>query len=279
MVDIIQIINAIPQVVSIVMKILLISIAIFFGKIAVSGWRGKLDFLTKILAIFALGFASFFVGMLIPLNLFPKIAILSESINYFIVAVVLYIILFLLSTKIEEKHNIPFVAGSVLAVAFLVFVFFSVTPQGVDRISESLSYYGFSFEELSCAPPDVLIKKWNSNDGRLEKYNFNMTQVASAVDNNIGENLSVSQFLYGYPVAVELNGTYGAFFATEEKVDSLPSALSTIQSSMISGANYICSVNLKNSKVCSCEKMSNPKLVAVIAPFLNNLKDELQQNK
>ncbi len=279
MVDIVQVINALPQVISIVMKIVLISIAVFFGKIAISGWRGKIDFLTKIVGIFALGFVCFFVGTLFPFNFFPKISFVSESINYFIVAVVLYAVLFLLSTKIDEKHNIPFIAGSVLAVAFLIVVFFSVTPQGVEKVSEQFSYYGFSFEEKHCITADVLLKKWNGKEGRVGKYKYNLTKVESAVDKSIGENLSVSPFLYGYPVAVESNGTYGAFFATKEKVDSTPTALSAIQSSLMSGSNYICSVNLKNNEVCDCEGLGEPKLIAEITPFLNNLKNELQQGQ
>jgi len=100
--DIIGLINVLPKVMDFVLKLTLLGIAIFFGRIAISGWRTKLDFITRIVGTIILGFICFSVGLLLPFEFVPQIKFISEMINSFIVAVFFYISLSLLSYKSKE---------------------------------------------------------------------------------------------------------------------------------------------------------------------------------
>lgn len=88
-----------PRIIDIILKIALLLVAMFFGKIALAGWGEKLDFITRIGVTVILGLICFTVGILLPFDFFPQIAFISHAINAFIVAVFLFIILFLLSEK------------------------------------------------------------------------------------------------------------------------------------------------------------------------------------
>jgi hypothetical protein len=99
MAGIVEMINMLPKVIDIILKLTLLSIALFFGRIAISGWRGKLDFITKFIGAILVGFICFAVGILLPFEFIPSIRFISDMVNSFIVAIIIYVILLLLSIK------------------------------------------------------------------------------------------------------------------------------------------------------------------------------------
>ena len=72
MVNLSDVISNLPLIVDIILKVALLLVAIFFGKIAISGWKAKLGFLTKNIGIIFLGFVCFVVGLLLPFDFFPR---------------------------------------------------------------------------------------------------------------------------------------------------------------------------------------------------------------
>lgn len=379
-----ELINYIPKVIDIILKLILLSIAIFFGRISLSGWRGKLDIFTKIIGTLILGFLCFVVGILLPFNFF-QIKFISSLINSLIVAAVLYVILFLLSVKkpikfftkeeaielrkeidflkaeiakinkaliekgiapkpISEKDAIgivkdlfkksgieryeiksaafynnlwnitaisgkkkfsividsggnviefkkfgfefsdiikrlredkPFLIGSIITILFAIFVLSLLTPQNIEKVSETFQFYGFEVTKEKCLSPDKLLEFWSANIGRTN-YSYNKTAIEIEIKIYFNESLYVSPFLYEYHAIVKKDGIYGAFFVTEEKVESLPKQLSLLQASIISGSNYICSIELSKNKICSCKNFGDPRVIAQITTFLEKFKEEVK---
>lgn len=380
MVNLIEAIGFLPKVIDILLKLALLSVAIFFGRIAVSGWRGKLDFITKIISTVLIGFICFVVGILFPFDFVPQVKFVSEMLNSLIVAIIIYIILTLLSIKnkpdiitkkdiVEVEKEIDFLksevakinnaliqkgiepkpatekevrkaikdallkagiksytiksmnfadnfwnvdvdvggknyvavvdsagvvkefkkqgfdfsdifdrlkkdkfflAGAVMALVFLIFTFSLLTPQNLERVSETFSFYGFKTNEAHCLTTSNLLEMWNNNQGRVNKYNYNIQKIDSAIDSYLGENLYPSPFLFDKQVIVNSNGTYGAFLVTNESVDTMTKSLTVLQASILSNQGYICSVNLENGNVCDCSKLSEPKVAVQITSLLKN---------
>ena len=391
MVNLSDVISNLPLIVDIILKIALLLVAIFFGKIAISGWREKLGFLVKNIGIVVLGFVCFIVGLLLPFDFFPRIGFVSEMINTFIVAVAIYIILRLLSAKrvpeyltkkdMEEtkkemnilrdgvakiklalsqkgvdakpateedvrksiaevmdkenektkekdydilylkfkendweskikagkkeylilinkngeitsfkklgldlgafgkkfKEDKLFLAGAIAAVIFIVLVFNLFTPMNFAKVSERFSFYGIDFMQKDCLTPASLIEQWNSNDGRVEEYAYDIAAIHSAINEYTGKEFYVSPFLYDYIIIVENKGHHALFFATTEKVDSMPKSLSLLQTSMISGENMVCSVELQTGKVCDCRQLIEPRVNSQIVKMLDEI--SLQQRQ
>ncbi len=103
MAGILEMLDYLPKFIDLILKLALLSIAIFFGRISIAGWRTKLDFITRTIGAVILGFISFAVGILLPFDFVPQIKFVSEMLNSFIVAVVLYVILFLISAQSKPK--------------------------------------------------------------------------------------------------------------------------------------------------------------------------------
>lgn len=380
MVNLVEAINFLPKVIDITLKLALLSVAIFFGRIAVSGWRGKLDFITKMISTVFIGFVCFVVGILFPFDFLPQIKFVSEMLNSLIVAIIIYVILALLSIKnkpdIITKKDIAgvekeidflksevakinnaliqkgiepkpatekevrnaikdallkagieaytiesmkfadnfwnanvnvggknyiavvdsagvvkefkkqgfdfsdifdrlkkdkfFLAGTVMAIVFLIFTFSLLTPQNLERVSETFSFYGFKTNGAQCLTTSNLLEMWNNNQSRVDGYSYDLQKIDSAIDGYLGENLYSSPFLYDKQLIVSSNGTYGAFLVTNESVDTMTKSLTVLQASLLSNQGYLCSVNLKSGDVCDCSKLSDPQVAVQITTLLKN---------
>ncbi|MCD6575725.1 MAG: hypothetical protein J7K73_01035 [Nanoarchaeota archaeon] len=368
MADIFEMLEYIPKFIDLLLKLALLSVALFFGRIAISGWRTKLDFITKTVGAVLIGFICFAVGILLPFDFLPQIKFVSEMINSLIVAIVLYIILFLLSVKSKphfltkrdieglreeidflkgevakinnaliekgiqpkpptkagikrivaqtlEKANVKdykitavnfekgmwnvsvisagkeyvalvdengvvkefkklgfdfsdiltrlkedkfFLAGAVLAIMFLFSVMSLLTPENLERVSETFSFYGVSITENKCLPPDDLLRMWNEKQNVVSNYSVSLLKMDSSIDKYFGRDVFTSPFLYDNQMVVRSEGVYGAFLVTNESVDSTTKSLIALQKGILSGEGYICSVNLEDNEVCDCMQLNNP---------------------
>lgn len=391
MVNLSDIISRLPFIVDIILKIALLLVAIFFGRIVISGWKEKLGFFTRNAGILFLGFVCFVVGLLLPFDFFPSIGFVSEMINTFIVAVVLYIILALLSakrvpeyltkkdfaetkkeidvlrdgiakiklalsqkgidakpaseedirksiaeamekvlekekekdydilhlkfkedaweakTKVGKKEYIIlinkngeivsfkktgldlegfarkfredklFLAGAIASIIFVVIVFNLFTPMNISKVSDKFSFYGIDFMKKECLTPSALLEQWNSDDGRLAEYNYDMDKITLAINDYSGEDYFVSPFLYDYIIIVENNGAHALFFATKEQITSMPKSLSLLQTSMLSGENLVCSVELETAEVCDCNNLIEPRVNSQIVKTLDEISSQQRQ--
>lgn len=363
-----------PRVIDIILKIVLLLVAMFFGKIALAGWGGKLDFITKIGATIVLGLICFTVGVLLPFDFFPQIPFISHAINAFIAAVFLFIILFLLSEKrrkpqfltkgdieslkrdidflksevtritqalikkgiqskpiskekvrgivgdILKSKNIKkysilsikqegnfwnsiikteskkykvkidsygqlkefervgfdisriterlkedklFLTGSVLALIFLVVVVSLMTPQNLQRVSDTFSLYGVDLIRPECITPSVLLETWNKNESRVYEYDYNSLRTEEAIKDYLETDMYVSEFLPGYHIMIEEEDVYGAFLVSETEIERTPDLISAIR-----GNSKICSVELKSYTVCSCTDVTDPRTSVHILEIL-----------
>ena len=391
MVNLSDVISNLPLIVDVILKIALLLVAIFFGKIAISGWKAKLGFLPKNIGIIFLGFVCFVVGLLLPFDFFPRIGFVSEMINTFIVAVAIYIILAMLSAKrvpeyltkkdmVETKKEMNvlregiakiklalsqkgvdakpaseedvrkviaeamdktlekakkkdydilylkfkddmweskikagkkeylleinkigeitsfkktgidlagfakkiredklFLVGSIAAIIFVLLVFNLFTPINLEKVSERFSFYGIDFMQKECLAPAALLEQWNKNEGRIEEHDYALDIVSSAIDEYTGKDYFVSPFLYDYIIIVENNGMHALFFATTEEVNSMPKSLSLLQTSMISGENLVCSVELDRAKVCDCRQLIEPRVNSQIVKMLDEISSQQGQ--
>ncbi len=373
--------SAIPRIIDVVLKIILLLVAMFFGKIALAGWGGKLDFITKTGVTIVLGIICFTVGVLLPFDFFPQIPFISHAINAFIAAVFLFVILFLLSEKrrkpqfltkgdieslkndidflkseltrinqtlikkgiqakpvskekvesivgdILKSKNIKkysiistkqegnfwesviktdskkykvkidsygqlkefnrigldisriterlkedklFLTGSVMALIFLVVVVSLMTPQNIQRVSETFSLYGVDLVSPDCLTPAMSLEIWNQKESRVYEYSYTFSRVNNSIMNYLDDEIYVSEFLPGIHILVENEEVYGIFLASEEKIRTQVDLVSAIRSN-----SKICSVGLESYEVCSCVDITDPRTSVHILEILEEIASDL----
>lgn len=99
--QIIQIISIIGQFLA---KIGFFAVCIYYGNIALKGWRGKKNPIITIIGIILLGIISFFGGIILK-SMFGLNFILAEYLTGLIVALISMFLLSMISTGFEVKNN------------------------------------------------------------------------------------------------------------------------------------------------------------------------------
>jgi hypothetical protein len=279
MADLTTLLGYLPRIVDIVLKIILLAIAIFFGRIAISGWKAKLNVITRSIGTIFLGGVCFVVGLLLPFDFLPQVKVISEMINAIIIAIFLYITLSFLSAKKSTSFSIPsrlkhdgsFLVGTILTVGFLVFVFTLMTPQNIAKLDETFSFYGFQLEQKECIGPVELLQKWNSNESKVAAYSYDLPSIKNSIDDYTKSNFDLLTDVCSQQIVVESNGTYGLVFLTNGKITTILNSCPVYKLLLIQRLHSVCSVNLINNDVCDCQGLSYPRLTVQLTTMLNNI--------
>ena len=176
------------------------------------------------------------------------------------------------------KKDKFFLAGTIVAVVFALFVFSLLTPSNIERVSQTFSFYGVNLpKEEGCLSPITLLDDWNNNESRVSNFKYSLQDVDGKIDEFMKQDLNSVPFLYGSQVFVSVNSTtYGAFFVSNESITSMPKFLSVLQGALMTGDGYICSVDLTNDAVCGCEKLDNPRLTVQVSSVLKEYSQQWQ---
>ena len=164
------------------------------------------------------------------------------------------------------KEDKMFLIGSVLALIFLVLVVSLLTPQNIQRVSETFSLYGVELIAADCVTPAVLLERWNDEEGRVYDYNYDFSRAENSIKNYLDDEYFVNEFILNYQIIVEDENIYGAFIASEDEIKSMVDFASAIR-----GKSQICSVDLDSYDVCACNSVTDTRTATQILGLLEEI--------